>query len=157
MEGTILLAAALQNWERHSDHALAAREVAANLARGSGHHLQVLSVYEYNTATYGSGLSLDMAARVREDELRRTDQLMEQRLDDYIAPLKEVGLDVKSLLRAGNPRQIIVETALRVLADVLIIGTHSKRGILDISLGGTAQQVSSHAPCPVMLVSPKCR
>ena len=155
MEGTILLAAALQNWERYSVHALAAREVAANMAKGAGYRLQVLSVYEYDAPTYGTGLSLEMSARVREDELRRTDQLMERRLDDYIAPLKQDGIEVVALLRVGNPRHVIVETALRVLADVLIMGSHSKRGVLDIALGGTAQQVSSHAPCPVMLVSPK--
>jgi hypothetical protein len=34
MYTTILLAAALQNWDRYSAHALAAREVAATLAKG---------------------------------------------------------------------------------------------------------------------------
>jgi hypothetical protein len=33
MYTTILLAAALQDWERYSTHALAVREVAATLAR----------------------------------------------------------------------------------------------------------------------------
>ena len=155
MVGRILLAAALQNWDRYSGNALAAREVAADMAKGAGNRLQVLSVYEYDAPTYGSGLSLEMAARVREDEMRRTDQLMDRRLDDYIAPLKDAGIEVTSLLRVGNPRDVIVETALRTLADVLIIGSHSKRGILDIALGGTAHHVSTHAPCPVMMVSAK--
>ena len=155
MEGNILLAAALQNWDRHNAYALAARDIAADMAKGSANRLHVLSVYDYPAASYGTGLSLEMAARVREDELRRTDQLMERRLNEYIAPLKQDGIEVVDLLRVGNPREVIVETALRILADVLIIGTHSKRGIFDIALGGTAQQVSSHAPCPVMLVSPK--
>jgi hypothetical protein len=34
MYTTILLAAALQDWERYSTHALAARNVAATLAKG---------------------------------------------------------------------------------------------------------------------------
>src|SRR5213594_2729041 len=46
MYTTILLAAALQNWDRYSTHALAAREVAATLAKGASHHLYVLSVYD---------------------------------------------------------------------------------------------------------------
>jgi hypothetical protein len=37
MYTTILLAAALQNWDRYSAHALAAREVAATLAKGASH------------------------------------------------------------------------------------------------------------------------
>ena len=41
MYTTILLAAALQQWERYSAHALAAREVAATLAKGTSNHLQI--------------------------------------------------------------------------------------------------------------------
>ena len=58
-------------------------------------------------------------------------------------------------MRAGNPRETIVQVARDIEADVLIIGSHSKRGILDIALGGTAQSVSRRAPCAVVLVSPK--
>ena len=43
MYRTILLAAALQRWDRYSAHALAAREVAGALAIGGTHHLHVLS------------------------------------------------------------------------------------------------------------------
>jgi hypothetical protein len=46
MYTTILLAAALQHWERYSAHALAARAVAATLAKGTANHLHVLSVYQ---------------------------------------------------------------------------------------------------------------
>ncbi len=155
MEGTILLSVALQSWERYNAYALAARDVAAAMAKGSGKTLQVLSVYHYDSPVYGGGLSMEMAARHQDEVMRRTDQLMERRLEDYIAPLKQAGIQVQGLLRVGNPRQVIVETALKNLADVLLIGSHSKRGILDIVLGGTAQQVSSQAPCPVMLVSPQ--
>src|SRR5215475_8948965 len=37
MYTTLLLAAALQQWERYSAHALAVREVAATLAKGTFH------------------------------------------------------------------------------------------------------------------------
>ena len=47
MYTTILLAAALQDWERYSTHALAARDVAATLAKGAAQPLHVLSVYDY--------------------------------------------------------------------------------------------------------------
>ena len=47
MYTTILLAAALQDWERYSAHALAARNVAATLAKGAAQPLHVLSVYDY--------------------------------------------------------------------------------------------------------------
>jgi hypothetical protein len=39
MYTTILLAAALQDWERYSVHALAARDVAATLAKGAAQEI----------------------------------------------------------------------------------------------------------------------
>jgi hypothetical protein len=43
----VLLAVALQNWEVPTPYALAAREVAMQLAKGASHPLYVLSVYSY--------------------------------------------------------------------------------------------------------------
>ncbi len=154
MEGSILLAVALQNWDRHSAHALTVREMAIDLAKGSGKPLHVLSVYHHNPVE-SSGLSTEMATRHREDLQRRTTLLMERRLAEYIEPLQQAGIQVQGRLEIGNPRELIVETARHVSADILIMGSHSKRGIFDIALGGTAQQVSRNAPCQVVLVSPK--
>jgi nucleotide-binding universal stress UspA family protein len=96
-----------------------------------------------------------MDARHRDDLRLRTDNLIERRMDDFITPLKEVGIEVKKVLRVGKPREVITQMALSVMADVLIIGSHSKRGILDIALGGTARHLTHEAPCTVLMVSPK--
>ena len=154
MYTTILLAAALQNWDRYSAHALAAREVAATLAKGVSHHLHVLSVYDPPPIDTGD-LPAEIATRHREDLLRRTNALMGEKLDAYVAPLTAEGLEVTPILRTGDHREVIVQVATSLKADLLILGSHSKRGLVDIILGGTAQQVSRVAPCPVILVSPK--
>src|SRR5712691_8069723 len=154
MYPTILLAAALQNWDRYSAHALAAREVAATLAKGASHHLHVLTVYAPPPIDTGN-LPAEIATRHREDLMRRTDALMVEKMDEYVAPLKAEGLEVTPILRTGDPREVIVQVATNMNADLLILGSHSKRGLLDIVLGGTAQQVSKSAPCLVVLVSPK--
>jgi nucleotide-binding universal stress UspA family protein len=153
MYTTILLAAALQDWERYSAHALAARELAETLATGASSPLHVLSVYEYSPLH-----STDLPSEVvqyREDLMRRTDELMGQKMHEYLAPLKAQGLEIAPILRVGDPREVIPEVATTLKADLLILGSHSKRGLLDIVLGGTAQQVSKAAPCTVVLVSPK--
>ncbi|MDH3602195.1 MAG: universal stress protein [Candidatus Tectomicrobia bacterium] len=154
MAGSILLAVELQDWDRYSVHGLTARDMAARLAKGSGKLLHVLSVYEHEDLET-EGLSQEMIVRHREDMQQRTTNLMERRLEEYIDPLQKAGIDVKGQLQIGNPRQIIVETERNVEADLLIMGSHNKRGIFDIALGGTARQVSSRAPCQVVLVSPK--
>jgi nucleotide-binding universal stress UspA family protein len=153
MYTTILLAAALQDWERYSAYALAAREVAATLAAGASQSLHVLSVYDYpplDTTHLPSEV-----VRHREALMRQMDDRMGQKMQEYVAPLKAQGLAITPILRMGNPQDVIPEVATALKADLLILGSHSKRGLLDIILGGTAQQVSRVAPCTVILVSPK--
>jgi nucleotide-binding universal stress UspA family protein len=154
MYTTILLAAALQQWERYSAHALAAREVAATLAQGTSHHLYVLSVYDDPPLALGY-IPAEMASRQQDELWRRTDALMVHKMDAYVAPLQGLGVEITPILRRGNPRDVIVQVATNLKADLLILGSHSKRGLMDIALGGTAQQVGKTAPCPVVLVSPK--
>jgi nucleotide-binding universal stress UspA family protein len=156
MYSTILLAAALQDWDRYSAHALAARDIAAVLAKSTTQHLHVLSVYDYDFKVPTSGLALEMVAQLREDAWNRTNILMERKIDDYIEPLKRVtGVEVTKILRVGNPRNVVVEVVADLKADLLVIGSHSKRSLFDISLGGTARHLSQQVSCTVVLVSPK--
>ena len=131
-----------------------ARELALSMASHASKRLHVLSAYDYDYPVM-TELPSEMEAKIREEAVPRTDQLMEQKLAEYVAPLKETGLEVSKILRFGSPRETIVQVARDIEADVLIIGSHSKRGILDIVLGGTAQSVSRRAPCTVVLVSSK--
>jgi nucleotide-binding universal stress UspA family protein len=155
MYNTILLAAALQRWERYSVHAIAAREVAAALARHAK-QLYVLSVYDNDAARVPtSGLPSEMVTQLREQQIQQTDRLMAEKMDEYVAPLVSQGLPVSKMLRLGSPRHVIVEAASEVGAHLLVIGSHSKRGLLDIALGDTARHVSTHAPCEVVMVVPR--
>jgi nucleotide-binding universal stress UspA family protein len=155
MYTNVLLAAALQQWERYSAHALAARDVAATMARDA-RHLYVLSVYDNDASRLpNSGLSSEMLAQLREQHIQETDRLMAEKMEQYIAPLLSQGLPVSKILRLGSARHVIVEVASEVGADLVVIGSHSKRGLLDIALGDTARHVSSHAPCQVLMAVPK--
>lgn len=156
MYTTILLAVALQRWERYSAHALAARDLAAVVARQAQRPLHVLSVYQYeHLPTAGGSLPPDVLARFREQEVQRLDAEMAQKMSDFVAPLVSDGLPVQKILRVGPVRETIVQVATELQADLLIIGSHSRRGLLDIALGGTAQHVARHAPCTVVMVSPR--
>ncbi len=154
MYKNILLAAAFQNWEHYSAHALAARDLAATLARGA-ERLHVLSVYEHETSRVPAGLPAEMAAKLREQQIGQVDRAMAEKMEAYVGPLLSQGLPVATILRLGSPRHQIIEVAHEVDADLLVIGSHSKRGLLDIALGGTARHVSTHAPCAVVMVAPK--
>ena len=101
MYTTILLAAALQSWDRYSTHALAAREVAATLAKGASHHLHVLTVYDPPPIDTGN-LPAEIATRHREDLLRRTDALMVEKMDELRGAAQSRGVRSHPHLACGR-------------------------------------------------------
>src|SRR5262245_23843084 len=112
----ILLAAELQQWERYSVHAVAARDVAGTLAR-EAKRLHVLSVYEHGpTRVPTSGLPAEAAAQLREQHIEQTDRQMVEKMDEYVGPLFGQGLPISKILRVGSPRHVIVAVASEVEA-----------------------------------------
>jgi nucleotide-binding universal stress UspA family protein len=150
----ILLAVALQQGEEFTQHALAAREVAVALAKGSGARLSVLSVYDYGEIKEPS-VSADMAARYREDMMQRIDGSMETKIKAFLAGVEAMDSAITPIVQAGEPRKTILDVAERLPVDLLVIGAHNKRSVLDVVLGGTAGHVSRHATCPVIMVTPR--
>ena len=151
----ILLAVALQRWEAFSPHALAAREAAVALAKGTGARLSVLSVYDYDYDQPDAlTLPLEEVARYRDAQMARIDEQMAAKMQAFLTDVEAPDLLITPVLKVGNPRQLIVATAEALGVDLLVIGTHSKRSFLDVLLGGTATAVSRHAPCAVVMVQP---
>ena len=48
----------------------------------------------------------------------------------------------------------IVAYAKEKEADLIIIGTHGRKGIEKIMLGSVAERVIKHAPCPTLIYNP---
>ena len=53
---------------------------------------------------------------------------------------------------ARRPCDVIVEAAAQWPADLIVIGTHGRRGVDRMMLGSDAEQVARMAPVPVLLV-----
>ena len=62
------------------------------------------------------------------------------------------GIELKPLLRAGHPAQTIVEVAKEGEFDVILVGHSGLSGVWATFLGTTAEKVSRHAPCSVLIV-----
>jgi nucleotide-binding universal stress UspA family protein len=58
-------------------------------------------------------------------------------------------------LRAGQPSRSILQTAVDINADIIVVGTHRRAGIKKLMLGSVAEQVLQHAHCPVLIALPK--
>jgi universal stress protein A len=55
----------------------------------------------------------------------------------------------------GSPGSEIVKAAREWEADVIVIGSHGRRGITRALVGSVAEAVMRHAPCPVLVVRSK--
>jgi nucleotide-binding universal stress UspA family protein len=150
----ILLAVALQPRDEVDPYALAARQVALTLAKGARARLTVLSAYEYGTLEAPLNLSPEETARFRETEMGRMDEMIAQKMKAFLTIGEEQDILITPMLQVGEPRELIVDTAEALGADLLVIGARGQRSILEALLGGTATYISRHAPCPVVMVQP---
>jgi nucleotide-binding universal stress UspA family protein len=54
----------------------------------------------------------------------------------------------------GDPARNIVEQAVAIEADLVVMGTHGRTGFERLLIGSVAEKVLRKAPCPVLLVPP---
>ena len=54
----------------------------------------------------------------------------------------------------GDPARNIVDQALEIAADLVVMGTHGRSGFERLLIGSVAEKVLRKAPCPVLLVPP---
>jgi universal stress protein A len=52
----------------------------------------------------------------------------------------------------GDPRTHIDQEARRIGSDLIVMGTHGRRGVKRLLLGSVAESIVRIAPCPVLLV-----
>lgn len=58
-------------------------------------------------------------------------------------------------LSAGQAWREVVQLASRLRADLVVVGTAGRTGVVRIVLGSVAESVVRHAGCPVLVVRPK--
>jgi len=60
-------------------------------------------------------------------------------------------------LESFDPAMAVVDFADQINADLIIMGTHSRRGLSKIINGSCADEVIRHAKCPVITLGPKVK
>jgi acetoin utilization protein AcuB len=60
------------------------------------------------------------------------------------------GIKHQLLVVLGEPAAAIVKAARQVEADLIVMATHGRRGLLYLFLGSVVESVLRHAPCPVL-------
>ncbi len=61
------------------------------------------------------------------------------------------GIVLETEVRAGNAAHAIVQAAKEHGVDLIVLGASGRSGLWGHFLGGTADRVSEHAPCAVLI------
>ena len=79
-------------------------------------------------------------------------------LDEAAAELRQRGVPVETVLlesKGDRVSELIAKQAEASQCDLVVLGTHGRRGVDRLLLGSDAEQVARIAPVPVMLVRQK--
>jgi nucleotide-binding universal stress UspA family protein len=125
-----------------------ALEEAVRIARG----LPNVELHALHSVapSFAAELSGDLASRSA--QTARAPQRLEELIDRACAG---TSLAVKGHIRAGTSVDAILKTASEVDADLIVVGSHRRRGLEKLVLGSVAERILHEARCPVMLAVPK--
>ncbi|KVN44465.1 universal stress protein UspA [Burkholderia territorii] len=138
-----------------SDTSSRALDAALNLASETGARLTPVYVVDFLVPaydTYGYDPSILVDA-FREEGLRVTEDAAKRMKARDVAGTPQIS----NVAPAGEDvAQRIVGLAGELDADLIVIGTHGRRGFRRVVLGSVAERVLRHARCPVLMIPASC-
>jgi nucleotide-binding universal stress UspA family protein len=68
--------------------------------------------------------------------------------------LRSEGFDASTSVREGDPKGVILDCATEWGADLVIVGSHGRKGVARFVLGSVSEAVARYARCSVEIVRP---
>ena len=131
-----------------SDHSKDAVKAALRLKDDFGAALTLLHVFDVTEllgmgwTVYGEALEGEAVQRMEEDSNRA--------LDEFVKELEINQDDIDLIVARGKPFIEIIQIAKREKSDLIVMGTHGRKGIELVLMGSNAEKVVRKAPCSVM-------
>lgn len=66
--------------------------------------------------------------------------------------LRNAGYKVTPALEEGDPKSKIIDVAAEWKADLIVLGSHGRKGLSRFLMGSVAESVARHASCSVEIV-----
>jgi nucleotide-binding universal stress UspA family protein len=117
-------------------------KLASALARDYDSRLVVLHVSTAPLIAYGEGVVPPNPDVLAEIAAKQLEQL----------PLPDTSVPTERRVVEGDPSAVILDVAREINADLIVLGTHGRKGISRLFVGSVAEQVVRKAECPVLTV-----
>jgi nucleotide-binding universal stress UspA family protein len=78
-----------------------------------------------------------------------------QKLEPLLSAVRQRGISCQSLIGEGAIWEVLLDMIQQNDIDLIVVGTHGRRGLSKQLLGSVAEEVFRMAPCPVLTVGPK--
>lgn len=78
-----------------------------------------------------------------------------QMIDEYLRVHGDPEILFNKVIKTGKPWKTIIDAAIELTVNAIVMGTHGATGINEVFVGTNAGRVISHAPCPVFTVRKK--
>ncbi|HEY3820292.1 MAG TPA: universal stress protein [Polyangiaceae bacterium] len=130
-----------------SDQARVAADWAVALAAALGARVVVAHVFDLPIIGF-----LDTAFIVDSNTAARLSTEARAALDREVARLQGKGVEVEGLLRQGDARDLIPQLAQSEPAQLIVVGSHGRRGLSRALLGSVAESLVRSSSVPVTVV-----
>jgi nucleotide-binding universal stress UspA family protein len=128
-----------------SEPAGAALDYAVQLAEKLGAKVHVVHAFELPIVGFPDGnmmITAEMASRLIEGA--------QKALDDLVQKYEGRRVELKSFLEQADPRDAVLSATKKVGADLIVMGTHGRRGIARALIGSVAESVVRTSSVPVL-------
>ncbi len=97
-----------------------------------------------------SAVLRDQYAQAWTDYRRRYERMLAQKVE----MAKSSGVKAEAIQANGAPGTALCQLARRQAVDLLVVGSHRRRGLSELLVGSTSNYITHHAPCSVLVVYP---
>jgi nucleotide-binding universal stress UspA family protein len=131
-----------------SDGSMAALDLAADVAKARSATLHLL--HAVDKVHFPKTVQTEYAAAANPTALlKRESAAAMAELERVAAPLRRRRVKLELSTPIGPAAETIVKRAKRIGADLIVMGTHGRTGLLRVLMGSVAEEVVRNATCPV--------
>jgi nucleotide-binding universal stress UspA family protein len=110
----------------------------------------------YSSLNYSPILGFDSFSNL---DVVQTDTIMELKrsANEYLESLKQSLGDnrINTIVKEGDFAENILQTAAEINADIIVVGTHSRKGLDKVLLGSVAEKVLRSSTIPLFIIPVK--